>query len=521
MRKADRHLLVAALLIFLPVLASATPGDPGASRNTLERLRGLLDPDPAPAARHHLATVTPSSAELIFRLRDHSELSVELSEGVVRIGHEPVGHYSPGGELEDAWWDLVSSTASLPTEDAVLMVREWAPRGLQGEDAKAARRIRERTRQVKAALPSPAPQAIPPAPEGGLVIDLSDLGDQARLEPLLARAVRESGPGLRITVPGGQARLGDFSVGSGESLVGHLLVLEGTADVYGRLDGNLLAVDGDIVIHPGAFVSGDVLAVGGHVHDEGGEVTGEIRTLGSFGPDAGAPVAEAAPALSPVTHTLRSIAGLAGVFLTLLGIGFGLVLFGRPQLEILSDTVSHSFGRAFVVGVLAQVLALPTFGMLVVGLILTVVGVLLVPFAVIAFVLLAIVAILAGFLSVAHAMGETYTRRRLAAGILGSPNSYQYVVTGLVGIAAVWSGWAVFGWVPVAGYVMLGAAGLVTWLLATAGLGAALLSRLGARENFAGRILPAEALTDEYLWATPQFGVPAGRRPGAPRTPER
>jgi hypothetical protein len=159
--------------------------------------------------------------------------------------------------------------------------------------------------------------------------------------------------------------------------------------------------------------------------------------------------------------------------------------------------------------------------MLVVGLILTVVGVLLVPFAVIAFVLLAIAAILGGFLAVAHAMGETYTRRQLAAGMIGSPNSYRYVVTGLVGIAAVWSGWAVFGWVPVAGVVMLGAAALVTWLLATAGLGAALLSRFGARENFAGRILPAEALTDEYLWATPQFGVPAGRRPGSPRTPER
>jgi hypothetical protein len=54
--------------------------------------------------------------------------------------------------------------------------------------------------------------------------------------------------------------------------------------------------------------------------------------------------------------------------------------------------------------------------------------------------------------------------------------------------------------------------------MATVGLGAALLSRAGIRENFAGRIVPPEALTDEYLWATPQFGVPAVRRPGT-RTP--
>ena len=41
------------------------------------------------------------------------------------------------------------------------------------------------------------------------------------------------------------------------------------------------------------------------------------------------------------------------------------------------------------------------------------------------------------------------------------------------------------------------------------------------RENFAGRLIPAEALTDEYLWATPQFGVQAARRPPGTRTPTR
>ena len=72
---------------------------------------------------------------------------------------------------------------------------------------------------------------------------------------------------------------------------------------------------------------------------------------------------------------------------------------------------------------------------------------------------------------------------------------------------------------PVAGSVVRGAAVLLTWLLATTGLGAAMLSRAGVKENFAGRIIPPEALTDEYLWATPRFGVPAARRPGTPVPP--
>jgi hypothetical protein len=118
-------------------------------------------------------------------------------------------------------------------------------------------------------------------------------------------------------------------------------------------------------------------------------------------------------------------------------------------------------------------------------------------------------------------MGETYTRRRMALGVVvGSPNSYRYLLVGLVALSSLWAAWALFGWVPVAGSIIWGAAFFVTWLLATAGFGASLLSRAGIKGNFAGRLLPPEALTDEYLWATPQYGVPAGRRPGT-RTPSR
>jgi MFS family permease len=226
-------------------------------------------------------------------------------------------------------------------------------------------------------------------------------------------------------------------------------------------------------------------------------------------------------ALSPFQSVLHRGAGVLGVFLTLCALGFGLVMFGRQNLEVVSDTVSHSFGRAFVVGLLGQILLLPTFGMLVVGLVLSVAGILLLPFAVAVFAMLTVIAVVGGYLAVAHAMGETYTRRRMALGIvIGSPNSYRYVLVGLVALASVWAAWALFGWVPVAGSIVWGAAFFVSWLLGTAGFGAALLSRAGIRENFAGRLISPEALTDEYLWATPQFGVPAGRRPGT-RTPSR
>ena len=369
--------------------------------------------------------------------------------------------------------------------------------------------------------PHPPPQAIPPGAKDEPAVALDDVSQPTAIESRLREALRRRDDGIRVTVTNGTARMGDFSIGSNETVPGHLLVVQGTADIYGKLLGNLVTVDGDVVIHPGGVVSGDILTLGGEVRDEGGEIGGEARMFRTSSV-LGTPLpVQASPAPSAIETVFRRMAGVVGVFLTLGALGFGLVMFGRPNLEVVSDTVSHSFGRAFATGLLGQLLLLPTFGMLVVGLILSVVGIVLLPFAVVVYALLVIVGAVGGYLAVAHAMGETYTRRRLALGaMIGSPNSYRYLLVGLGALAAFWAAWSVFGWVPVAGDLIRGAAILVTWLLATAGFGAALLSRAGIRENFAGRLLPPEALTDEYLWATPQYGVTAAKRPGS-RTPTR
>ena len=354
-----------------------------------------------------------------------------------------------------------------------------------------------------------APQAVATGNDTDPSVDPGHLETPELLEHDLRAALATPLSRTRLTVVGGIARLGDYTLGSAEVHHGHVVVLEGDADIHGRLEGNLVTLDGNIIIHRGGHVVGDVLAINGTVRDADGTISGVTSTLE---PRQVAPAPRALPQLA------GRLAGLAGLLLTFVALGFALVTFGRPNLEIVSDTVSHSFGRAFLAGILAQVLLLPTFGMLVVGLVLTVAGALLVPFAALVYLILAVTAVVGGLLAVGHAIGETMTRRQLARGVVVSPNSYRYVLVGMLAMTVPWLAWALIGWVPVAGALCFVIAALATWLVATVGFGAALLSRGGIREEFSGRLLPPAMMTDEYLWATPQLGVPAVTRP--PKSPE-
>ncbi len=524
--RTPKHSALSALLVLLvtatPVAASpfSTFGPDGIGA-LLGPFRGLFRDDAPPAVRDHLVAISSDSRVLTFRYAGEAKLELALTGGRVLVDGSQVGRYVPGGALEGAWQELLADLARVPTPLAVVRARAWAPTGLTGDDAAAATELRRRLTTLAApAGEALAPQAIPAAAAGGVVADIRSFDDLAHLEPLLWRASQLTGADLKVTVPDGHAFAGNYSVGTGDELEGQLLVLHGDADVFGTVRGNVVSVDGDVVVHSGATVTGSVLAVGGRVRDEGGDIRGSSLTLSDPHTAVVVPVA---PAVSAWGSALQRGAGLAGVFLTLLVMGAGLVAFAHPQVQVVADTVGYSFGRAFLAGLLGQILVVPTFGMIVVGLALTVVGLLLVPFAVAVYALLAALTLVGGFLAVAHALGEARARRRMAAGALGvSTSGHTYVAVGLLAASALWIIWIGFGWVPLAGTLIEVAAVLVTWILATVGFGAAILSRLGLRDTFTGRFIAPEMLTDEYLWATPQFGVPAVQRPkGTPVPPPR
>jgi len=202
-----------------------------------------------------------------------------------------------------------------------------------------------------------------------------------------------------------------------------------------------------------------------------------------------------------------SLVNLGAVYLAMSFMGLGLLIFAPRQLEVVADTVWHSFGRSFLAGLFAQPLLVPAFATMIVGLALTVVGILVIPFAMLAFLAAFLLAAIGGFVAVARTIGEIYLRRKMAQGVaIRTWGSFRYIVYGLAGLSAIWLPAVLLGGVPVAGPVLVGSAALITWVLATAGFGATLISRGGVRGTFVRRL--DLALTDEQYWTDEDMPTP-------------
>ena len=295
---------------------------------------------------------------------------------------------------------------------------------------------------------------------------------------------------------------------------GRVAVADGSLDVSGRLDGSAYVINGDIVVHAGGVITGDAVSIGGRVLIDGGRVDGERVTLS-------APATEPVPAAqsAPLT-TWQSIKLVLGWFAVLVIIGLGVLIFAEPNMDGVVEAMEGSFAKAFWMGVLGEIMALPVLALLVVGLVLTLLGILLVPFAVVAYVI-ALAGLLAlGFLAVARLTGSMWSRNNGAGTNTPRGANLRALFIGLVLYLGLWLVAAIFTWQPVAGAVLRGIALAVSWVAVTVGLGAALLSRAGTRRLGArprGAAATRRPAPDDLAWQTPTpvTGVTAARRPAA------
>jgi hypothetical protein len=340
------------------------------------------------------------------------------------------------------------------------------------------------------------------------------LAQTRELAPDSARSLRNAlardpfGPRIDPATP---ISIGERIIAPGEVASGSIVTTRGDLIVLGSIAAHAIAIGGDVIVREGGIVGGDAVAVDGRVRLEGGRVSGEARTVS--GP-LGLTPATAAPqtALSTTWHQLLLALGWLA---TLAAIGVVVVLFARSNLEGVANAIERGFGRAFAIGVAAELAVLPTLLMLVVVLVLIpIVGWALLPFAVIAFCVAVAGALALGFLAMSQVTGEALMRR-MARGAAGLE---RVVFVGLVFYMMLWIVAAMLSWAGPAGGAMRIVALLITWVAATVGLGATIVSRGGTAD--VDEPAPPVTRTAELEWQTPTpvAGVAAARRPTpAPR----
>jgi len=176
---------------------------------------------------------------------------------------------------------------------------------------------------------------------------------------------------------------GEQVVPAGASVHG-TIVARGSVDVSGVVDGSVVSLSGDVTVHPGGHVMGDALAVSGRVIADSGRVDGEMRTMSALPLLIDATTLVAAVP-TPAQRTITAVRLVVGSFGVLLVVAIGVLLFAGPNLNEVVGTVERHFARAFWVGIAGQLLILPGLVVLCIALALTLIGVLLVPFAVVAY----------------------------------------------------------------------------------------------------------------------------------------
>lgn len=349
--------------------------------------------------------------------------------------------------------------------------------------------------------------AVVPAAAQRQARDTSHAASTARVAAELA-LLKLTGENGRVP-PADSFTVGDRLIPAGSTVHGSVGVTDGKLEISGEVDGSAIALGGDVVVHRGGVVTGDAMAFGGRVIVDGGRVDGEMRSMSTVSRVRGVHL----PISAEPWTTWQAVKLVLGFFAVLVIIGLGVLVFAERNLDGVVASLERAPMKAFWLGVLGQLAMLPVLLLLCLALTLTILGILLVPFAIVAYVVAVAGLVTLGFLAVSRLTGSAIAAHGDSARTARGEHLSALFV-GLVIYFGLWLVAALLLRVPVAGDVVRGLALAVTWVAATAGLGAAIVSRAGTERGLPGA--PARRpVADELSWQTPTpiTGVAAARRP--------
>ena len=341
-------------------------------------------------------------------------------------------------------------------------------------------------------------------------------GDKPGIAELIDRVRKD--PEAIALPPTDSFATGDLKIVTDRAgTTGGVATVHGNLNVMGTINGNAIAIDGNVVLHPGSHVTGSVLAADGEVQvmSPSAIVDGEIRSIrGPIGP---APVVTAAGVGSRAsrTHDIKLAVSAFGLLMLL---GLGVLTFAEEQLDNVTATLANRFGRSLCYGAVGQIALVPVLLALIVALTITIVGILALPFAIVGYMVLAAGVATLGFMAVAEATGTAVLRTPTQVSLTPRGAQLRAVITGLGIYGGLWVLTAIVGANSGPGAALRGLVLCITMVAGVAGFGAVLLWRYEVRR--ASRVAkPVSALpAAEAVWQTPTpvAGVAAARRPTPP-----
>ena len=465
-----RAFLLALLLTTGPAVALAqavsqvAPDTVSQPEPSLAELRDRVE------ARYQLLPLRGGIA-LLPKYGDTDVQSVELSDGQIAINGAPV----TGAELDQR----------------------------VGPDAADIRRLSFMESDARRVLFGIGPS---PATAEGVVPDTT-----AADTTLVEEEDYENEEGIDVGGSGDRVRVGaGIRVAEGELIEGDVVAVGGSVHIDGTVEGDVVAVGGGVHLGSNAVVDGDVTSVGGTIDREPGAVIHGTVDEVAFGAPHIAWGADWGPGpfFAGVTGLIGTIVWIT-ILLLLVCLAY---LFARRPIERMEYRVGTSAWKAALVGLVAQLLFIPALVLTCVVLAISIIGIpflLLVPFAVLALVIGALL----GFTAVAKRLGHTAEDRfgwRHA-------NPYLSIVIG-VGLIMMTSFFGnalgvVGGPLKVFGAVLTILGIIAQYVAWTIGLGVLLLTRFGTRYRW------SDGETPEPVPAPPP-PVPATHGgPGAPPPP--
>jgi len=531
-----RRLPTIALLAGALTAAALNTG-PAAAVGAQEVVAG----EAVPRVVSKVVSLGPDRARLLVDFESGAPLDLSLTDGEVRIGSRTLGSYSPGGALDEAWRSLISSTLSL--EDNALLDRlvEWEPPAGLGDGE---REVAERMDQaLEEQFDSAATRALTVEREardralkeslGGL----SNLAILSRIDALagLSAAIDELDDAeLQVVVDD------HLEIPAGTTWSGSLLVVDGSLELRGAVDGDILVVDGEIEMHPGSRITGNLSLSESDLDDDGGEVSGRViqlrRDTGSLESEIRESIrrelrdefrgeSRAPDVFRPFRRVIGGIGDVLGELLKVMilgGIGLLFFNFAGPNMDTVSDVARSSTGRAALVGLAGGALIVPIWILGIVGLALTIIGIPAILIWVPLFPAAVALAALMGYLAVARNVGAWLSRQGYAwADWVQVTRPGTLLFGGLLVFAGPFIAAEVLEIVGFLDFfaVLLKISGTVMILFAAAvGLGAVLLSRGGRRPEDWGADLfsrPFAGMNWGRDWEAEAFDAEVGDHPEA------